>query len=205
MKHGVIASLTFLLCTFSIVYAAISWPSSAPSGETTGGKFATVISSILSSGDWKNPGTGVVKKASEVAFEGFSYCTTGLAITPGWQAVVLPILEYNTFSGTPYNTTNSAFTAPKTGYYEFVLGGYSPTAATSSDRYGLGIRINSVVHQFWGGNFSAIDTPLSTYTNMVKLNVGSVVVPWVASGINATLWISFEGHGFCFQGRYLGQ
>jgi len=47
----------------SVAYAAISWPASAPSGETAGGKFAAVINSVLSSGDWKNPGTGKVKSA----------------------------------------------------------------------------------------------------------------------------------------------
>jgi len=55
IKNGIIFSLTFVLCTFGIVYAAISWPASPPSGETAGGKFATAINAILSSSDWKNP------------------------------------------------------------------------------------------------------------------------------------------------------
>jgi len=52
------AFLIFLflgLFAIGAVYAAISWPASAPSGETAGGKFAAVINSVLSSGDWKNP------------------------------------------------------------------------------------------------------------------------------------------------------
>jgi len=43
IRRGIVISLTFLLCTFSIVYAAISWPSSAPSGEVDGGKYNTKL------------------------------------------------------------------------------------------------------------------------------------------------------------------
>jgi len=42
IRNGVIFSLTSLIC-FGVAYAAISWPASAPSGETAGGKYVSKL------------------------------------------------------------------------------------------------------------------------------------------------------------------
>lgn len=57
----VVLSIIFGL---GIVYAAISWPSSAPDGETSGGKFTGVFTKILANPDLVAT-DGTVKKARE--------------------------------------------------------------------------------------------------------------------------------------------
>jgi len=63
----------FSLALFGVTYAAISWPSSAPSGEVAGGKFATVLNSILSSSSYQAPGDGTVKRAASTATAGMLF------------------------------------------------------------------------------------------------------------------------------------
>lgn len=57
-------SLFSLLFIGGIVYAAISWPTTTPTGETTGGKFATILNNILASGNYTTDTTGKVKSAT---------------------------------------------------------------------------------------------------------------------------------------------
>jgi len=81
-------------------------------------------------------------KATEVGFEGFSYCGSNIALAVNWQVVSnMSILEYNTFGESTYNSAASTFTAPKTGYYEFVLHGYSPTGGSGYERYAMAVSL----------------------------------------------------------------
>lgn len=48
-----------------IAYAAISWPSSVPLGETAGGNFSAVLNRILASGNYATDTTGKVKLAAD--------------------------------------------------------------------------------------------------------------------------------------------
>lgn len=61
--NGTVTALFFVLAIFGIAYAAISYPSSAPLGETNGGKFMTYFTKMLVDANI-NSTDGTVKKAS---------------------------------------------------------------------------------------------------------------------------------------------
>jgi hypothetical protein len=137
-------------------------------------------------------------------FEGFSYYTTGTDVAATWTAPVMPNLEYNTFAGTPYNTGTGAFTAPRAGLYRFTLNGWSPTSSgNGGDRYAMGITINTVLKGFSGDNYSTVDTPLSAYTQLVRLNAGDVVKAAYYSSLSARLGL--DAYRFYFQGEFVGK
>jgi len=141
-------------------------------------------------------------------FEGFSYKVTELVVaSSSWTDLVIPTLDYNTFSGTPYNTTTGAFTAPRNGYYRFSIFGYTTTPMTDAgDRYAFGIEINGTLKSFAGGNYSTPDTPLTTYSAVVHLNQNDVVNPAMFTGIVVTLGgVASPGHEFWFQGEFVGK
>jgi hypothetical protein len=142
-------------------------------------------------------------------FEGFSYYTSGTTLTAGtWSELVISTLDYNTFTGTPYNTSTSEFTAPRAGFYRFSLFGYAPTANTTAlgDRYEYGVRINGTLKGFAGGNYSNTDSPLTTYSQVVRLAAGDVIRPAMFTAIAVTLGIgSGAGHYFYFQGEFVGK
>jgi len=134
IKNGIIFSLTFLLCTFGIVYAAISWPASAPSGETAGGKFASYLSKMLVNSDIATT-DGKVKSAEsadEVSGVG-EYICVSLNKGGGAQAgnfalstwVNLGSLGYawktdlNSAPSTFSHNGNGTITVAKRGLYHF--------------------------------------------------------------------------------------
>jgi hypothetical protein len=138
--------------------------------------------------------------------EAFSYHTTGVDVSYPWNYPVLSTLGYNTFAGTPYNTTTGVFTAPRAGFYRFSIFGYSNTPYSNpGDRYAMGILINNVLKSIGGGNYSLLDTPLSTYTQVVHLNATDTVKVAYMSSINAHLGIAGAGHHFYFQGEFVGK
>jgi len=140
-------------------------------------------------------------------YEGFSYYVSGLSVSASaWLDLVINTLDYNTFSGTPYNTVTGTFTAPRTGFYRFTLTGYSITPLiTAGDRYAIGIKVNATLRSMAGGNYSDVNTPLSTYTAVVYLTAGQVVKPAMFTSIAATLGDSSAGHAFWFQGEFVGK
>ena len=140
-------------------------------------------------------------------FEGFSYKVSELNVVAGsWETLVIPTLDYNTFSGTPYNTTTGAFTAPRTGYYRFSIFGYTTTPMTAAgDRYAYGININNSLKSFAGGNYSTFDTPLTSYSAVVYLTSNDIVKPAIFSSIVVSLGGTADGHAFWFQGEFVGK
>lgn len=140
-------------------------------------------------------------------YEGFSYYVSGLIVAAGsWIDLIIPSLDYNSFSDAPYNTGTGTFTAPRTGFYRFTLSGYSITPLLNAgDRYAIGIEVNGTLKSMAGGNYSIYDTPLSTYTAVVYLTADDVVNPAMYSSIPATLGGSSAGHEFWFQGEFVGK
>ncbi|MDP1744545.1 MAG: hypothetical protein Q8L90_03145, partial [Bacteroidota bacterium] len=98
-------------------------------------------------------------------YQGFSYYASGATAPTAWNAVVIPTLDYNTFGGGTYNTGTGIFTVPKTGYYRFMLGGYTTANTATNDRYAIGISVNGILRAFGGGQFSSADSPEGTFTH----------------------------------------
>jgi len=139
-------------------------------------------------------------------YQGFSYYAAGAAAPTAWNAIVIPTLDYNTFGGGTYNTDTGAFTAPKTGYYRFMLGGYTTANTTTNDRYAVGVSVNGSLRAFGGGQFSSTDSPEGTFTHVVHLNAGDIVQPMFFNSLAAiTLGAATTGHQFWFQGEFLGK
>jgi len=141
-------------------------------------------------------------------FEGFSYYSTGTSLPAGaWSNLVISTLDYNTFTGTPYNTSTGQFTAPRAGFYRFSMFGYAGTVNTNTmgDRYAYGVLINGSLKGFAGGNYSAADSPMTTYSQVVRLNANDVVRPVMYSAINVMLGTAGAGHWFYFQCEFVGK
>jgi hypothetical protein len=140
-------------------------------------------------------------------YEGFSYYVNGLSVATGaWRDLVIPTLDYETFSTDPYNTVTGTFTAPRTGFYRFTLNGFSPTGTNGTDiRYDYGVAVNGNLKSFAGGNFSAGDTPMTTYTQVIRLTAGDMVTPRMFCAIDCTLGGGNGGYQFWFQGEFVGK
>jgi hypothetical protein len=140
-------------------------------------------------------------------YQGFSYYTAGAAAPTSWNAVIIATLDYNTFGGGTYNTGTGTFTAPKTGYYRFMLGGYTTAATATNDRYAVGIAVNGVLRAFGGGQFSLADSPEGTFTHVVYLTSGKTVQPMFFNSLGASINLGSgaAGHQFWFQGEFLGK
>jgi len=139
------------------------------------------------------------------AFKGFAYYSTGFSKSIGvWENLIIELLSYNSFSGTPYNTTTGEFTVPIAGFYRFNLHGYSPTNG-AGHRYAFGVNVNGTLKSFSGGTFSSPDSPLTTFTTVIYLSVNDIVIPRMYSPISATLGNVGVGHEFWFEGEFVGK
>jgi hypothetical protein len=140
-------------------------------------------------------------------YQGFSYYASGATAPTAWNAVVIPTLDYNTFGGGTYNTGTGLFTAPKAGYYRFMLGGYTTANTTTNDRYAIGISVNGILRAFGGGQFSSADSPEGTFTHVVHLNAGDLVQPMFFNSLGTAinLGAASAGHQFWFQGEFIGK
>lgn len=142
-------------------------------------------------------------------FQGFSYYALVTFVFPtGWQNIIIPELDYNTFPGTSYNTLTGEFTAPISGYYRFSLTGYSNVVAMApGDCYALGISINGILKSLGGGNYSSWPgSPMGSYCQVVHLDAGNIVKAQFYSLLGGTLgWYMPSGHQFYFQGEFVGK
>src|SRR5881394_2247475 len=67
----------------------------------------------------RDTAVGVDGTAAALAFAGFSYHTDGFVKMAGWNAAIIDVLDYNTFTSMSYNVQTGIFTVPMAGYYKF--------------------------------------------------------------------------------------
>lgn len=139
-------------------------------------------------------------------FEGFSAAANAFPKPAGWAAVIANQPVYNTFAGTTYDFASGVFTAPKAGYYRFSLGGWSSASAASPDtRIGFDFTKNGVGQAISGGQISATDTPLPSFSYTMHLAVGDKV--GVSCYTPGAITLGGNGGGdylFWFQGEFVG-
>ena len=132
--------------------------------------------------------------------------TNGQSVSGGWTKLtgLTPDSTHCTgvSNGTYWSNSNSRFTAPVTGTYNFFIGGFSSTAdGGSTTRYMYVFRINGGNFYYgFGGNYSAGNTPMAGGSLYYKLNVNDYVEVYYYSAISAT-W-GENSHRF-FWGGYL--
>lgn len=138
-------------------------------------------------------------------FEGFSVYTSGSSKAIGWGRAMLPLVKFNTFASS-WDPATSIFTAPYAGYYRFSAGGFisTPTAGTDM-RMATGIVKNGAIESFSGANLSAADSPTPSHVQVLLLVPGDQIEADVFSPIAVNLGAGSAGHGFWFQGEYLGR
>ena len=133
--------------------------------------------------------------------------TNGQSVSGGWTKLtgLTPDSTHCTgvSNGTYWSNSNSRFTAPVTGTYNFFIGGFSSTAegGGTNHRYMYLFRINGGNYYYgFGGNYSDQNTPMAGGSIYYKLNVNDYVEVYYYSAISAT-W-GENSHRF-FWGGYL--
>jgi hypothetical protein len=71
--------------------------------------------------------------------------------------------------------SDNTFSAPRKGHYLVFVDGHSSTAGSGKERYATGAIVNGVLQGFGGGNSSEVDSPLSSYSQVLTLNEGDKV------------------------------
>jgi len=193
--RGFIISVAFLVFTLSIVYAAISWPS-APTGETTGGKFMSYLSKMLVNSDIATT-DGKVKSAAsadDLSWGAEAIVISQYSATPGprnevltmsaWNNIWTKGLIWNTAINTsPTNFTyngNGTITVAKAGLYQIRETGLYQPSAVSSEVAHYCPYINWTAVCPWGTNHShTYATPGYWYAQdhggIVQLSAGAIV------------------------------
>jgi len=135
--------------------------------------------------------------------------TSGTSVSGGWNKLtgLAPDSTHCTgvSNGTYWSNSNSRFTAPVTGTYQFFIGGFSPTAegGGTNHRYMYLFRINGGNYSYgFGGNYSDNNTPMEGGTLNYKLTVNDYVEVWYYTAISAT-WGN-SSHRFFWGGILLG-
>lgn len=98
-----------------------------------------------------------------------AYITANFAKAAGWEQLPFNATTFNTLKGT-FSITAHTFTPSRPGYYQVSVSGYSSSAGSGTERYAIGVRKNGVLEGLCGGNYSAVDTPMSGPTVIVYLN-----------------------------------
>jgi hypothetical protein len=135
-------------------------------------------------------------------YEGFSYYT-GLYSKPmGWHSLIVDTLNFNTFGAGTYDTATGTFTAPKAGYYRFMIYGFLGTGGANNERIALALFVNGGFAALSGGQFSAGDTPGPHFSHVVYLETGDTISISSYTPIDCV----FGGvYPWWFQGEYLGE
>lgn len=123
-----------------------------------------------------------------------------------WAKVAFDTVVTDQLGGT-FSTTNKRFTAGVPGFYRCTVSGYSTTSSTADDRYAIAIYKNGGNYQISGGQYSASDTPLPTFSAVVYLNgTTDYIEIWVFSAITAAWQGSggAVGHTMAWYIDYLG-
>ena len=135
--------------------------------------------------------------------------TSGTSVSGGWTKLtgLSPDSTHCTgvSNGTYWSNSNSRFTAPVSGTYNFFIGGFSPTAegGGTNHRYMYLFRINGGNYKYGcGGNYSDNNTPMAGGAINYKLTVNDYVEVWYYSAISAT-WGN-SSHRFFWGGILLG-
>ena len=135
--------------------------------------------------------------------------TAGTSVSGGWTKLtgLSPDSTHCTgvSNGTYWSNSNSRFTAPVSGTYNFFIGGFSPTAegGGTNHRYMYLFRINGGNYKYGcGGNYSDNNTPMAGGAINYKLTVNDYVEVWYYSAISAT-WGN-SSHRFFWGGILLG-
>jgi hypothetical protein len=136
-------------------------------------------------------------------FEGFSAKAINYGKPAGWAPIVISELSFDTF-GASFNTVTGTFSAPKDGYYRFSIGGHSPTNSSIPDsRISFSLTLNGVPQAVSGGQLSTVDTPLPSFSYIMKLAKGDQIGVKGFSDVAMTFGSTKE-YGFWFQGQFLG-
>lgn len=102
-----------------------------------------------------------------------------------------------------WNTSTNRFTAPVSGRYLVIWGGWIASGGTT-ERYALGVRKNGSVTQFGGGNLSANDTPAMFFSNILNLTAGDYLECWAYTAVSMAFSANNSDHSFFFQTTLLG-
>jgi hypothetical protein len=136
-------------------------------------------------------------------FEGFSATAVNFGKPAGWEPIIASEVAFDTF-GASYNVAAGTFSAPKDGYYRFSVGGHSPTSSSIPDsRIYFALTLNGTPQAVSGGQLSTTDTPLPSFSYIMKLAKGDQVGVRSFSDAAMTFGATKE-YGFWFQGQFLG-
>lgn len=130
-------------------------------------------------------GSQSVTKPTQPAF--LAYSATAVAVSGGWNNLSASLTtEAYDIVGSYGTVTPGRFVAPIAGRYLFYFGGWS-VGNTIDARYAVSAVVNNGTQLFiGGGNYCAVDSPLSGYSIVHNLGAGDFVDLQYYSAISTT-------------------
>jgi hypothetical protein len=149
----------------------------------------------------------IVAPAADPGYEGFSYYSNGQTVGTGFSKVILDAKEYDTFQSGEYDSSQSRFTASKSGYYRFYSGGYSTSYSASPEgQVKIGFRVNGTLNAVGGGLLSSSqDSSFPMFVKVLHLEKGDYVEAVIYTSVSISIGSSSAGHKYWFQGEYIGE
>lgn len=126
----------------------------------------------VGSGQLQVDSSGRVRMGSQPSMKVYTtgqvISASGWAKFPGFGSVV-----FN--DGGNWNSGTQRFTAPVSGRYLFSVGGWT-SGSVNGERYAYSFAVNgSYISFISGGNYCVTDSPMSGFTDTLKLNAGDYV------------------------------